>query len=392
ICIPSFCEAVRLDTPIHDVPNLYYLDDDKKVVKTKLAPLCDINLSIPDFSLFDEERFIRPMGGKIFKSVPIETYRGCPFSCTYCNSPMQKYFALEDGLGSFLRRKKIPILRDELKKIDDLYSPDFFLFVDDSFLARPKREIFEFCDMYEEFKKPFWFNTRPENCSADVLKRLKEVGAYRISFGIECGNEQFRMKVLKRNISNKRLLKHFEDISVAGIAFSLNLIIGFPGETRDLVMDTIDLTRSIMGYDTLTVSIFTPYHGTHLRNIAIQNGWLDPNLITTHTTSSSILKMPAPYLSSQEIDGIMRVLPMYCYFPRHMWPEIKIAESDTPEGNEILERLSKIYTEDFLGMDQSTKMQMVTGTAGCAGDPKNSFLVSKIRFSDEELGALTKVV
>lgn len=388
ICIPLFCEAVRLNKPILNVPNLVYLDDQGKVTKTKLAPLCDLNLSIPDFSLFEEERFIRPMGGKIFKTVPIETYRGCPFSCTYCNSPMQKYFSLEDGLGSFLRRKKIPILRDELKMVDELYSPDFFLFVDDSFLARPKKEIYDFCDMYEEFKKPFWFNTRPENCDPSILKRLNDVGAYRISFGIECGNEQFRMKVLKRNVSNKRLLKHFEDISASGIAFSLNLIIGFPGETRELIMDTIELTRSIKNFDTLTVSIFTPYHGTHLRDIAIQNGWLDPKLITTHTTSNSILNMPPPYLSSDEIDGIMRVLPLYCYFPKSDWDEIKIAESNTAEGNAILEKFSKIYTEEFLCMDQTMKMKMATGSTGCAGDPKNQFLVSEKRLNDEELSTL----
>ena len=46
--------------------------------------------------------------------------------------------------------------------------------------------------MYQEFKIPFWFNTRPENCKSIFLKRLKEVGSYRISFGIECGNESFR--------------------------------------------------------------------------------------------------------------------------------------------------------------------------------------------------------
>ena len=46
-------------------------------------------------------------------------------------------------------------------------------------------------------KIPFWFNTRPENCKVDYLKALKRVGAYRISFGIECGNPDFRQKVFR---------------------------------------------------------------------------------------------------------------------------------------------------------------------------------------------------
>ena len=168
------------------------------------------------------------------------------------------------------------VLQRELSDYVEFYNPGFFYFVDDVFLARPKDEIFEFCDMYEEFKLPFWFNTRSESCEPDVMARLKEVGCYRISFGIECGNEQYRQKVLRRKISNQELIHRFNDIiAKSGIAFSLNVIIGMPGETRDLVMDTVELIRSLVGFDALTVSIFTPYHGTVLRDVAIKNGWLD---------------------------------------------------------------------------------------------------------------------
>ena len=116
----------------------------------------------------------------------------------------------------------------------DQLQPDFFFIIDDTFLARPKKEIFDFCDMYEQFKIPFWFNTRPENCKPEYMKRLKDVGTYRISFGIECGNESFRDKVLLRKPTNEQLIESFSIIAKSGIAFSINLIIGFPGETREL--------------------------------------------------------------------------------------------------------------------------------------------------------------
>ena len=160
--------------------------------------------------------------------------------------------------------------------------------------------------MYEEFGLPFWFNTRSETCEPDIMARLKEVGCYRISFGIEAGNEQFRQRILRRKITNQELIAKFRDvIAPSGIAFSLNVIIGMPGETRELVMDTVKLIRSIPGFDALTVSIFTPYHGTILRDVAVQNGWLNSDVITRHTTSSSILRMPKPYLSADEIDGLV---------------------------------------------------------------------------------------
>ena len=80
--------------------------------------------------------------------------------------------------------------------------------------SRPKNEIYEFCEMYKEFKIPFWFNTRPENCKSEYLEALREAGTYRISFGVECGNQDFRQKVLLRKPSNEELLNSFEIILI----------------------------------------------------------------------------------------------------------------------------------------------------------------------------------
>ena len=65
-------------------------------------------------------------------------------------------------------------------------------------------------------------------------------------------------KVLLRKPSNQEIIDSFKTIHASGIAFSANLIIGFPGrETRELVMETVELVKQIKGYDTITVSIFT---------------------------------------------------------------------------------------------------------------------------------------
>ena len=265
----------------------------------------------------------------------------------------------------------------------------FFYFVDDSFLARPEKEIYDFCEMYKEFQLPFWFNTRPDHCKLEVLKALKAVGGYRISFGIECGNEDFRKRVLTRNVSNRQLIEQFDVISESGIAFSVNLIIGFPGETRDLVMDTVEFVRSIAGYDALTVSIFTPYHGTALRDVAVKNGWLDSSTITQHTTSSSLLKMPSPYLSEGEIDGLVRVLPLYCYFPKSEWAVLQKAEAFDEEGNRIFEEYAQIYRRNFLQEDQEQAKIWIDHTTGCKSNPKDRFFVSPSRMHEEILSSLT---
>jgi len=390
--IIDLAEAIRTEKPYSEVPGIWYKKDGN-VIKNKRGPVVSINQGQePDFSLFDEGRFNRPMGGRIFRTVPIETYRGCPFTCTYCNSPMQTTLAKQAGIGNFLRTKNFDILRTEIVNTIKKYNPEFMYFIDDSFTARKKSEVFDFCDMYEEFKLPFWFNTRPETCTPEMMKRLKEVGAYRISFGIEAGNEQYRKKVLRRNVSNANLRKSFDMLADSGIAFSLNLIIGMPGETREMVMDSIEFCRTIRGFDTLTVSIFTPYAGTVLRDVAVKNDWLDSNYITKHTTSSSDLRMPPPYLSSKEIDKLMRVLPLYVYFPKTDWKDLERAEIDDEKGNKLLKQYSEIYSRDFLKMTQDDdKVWTVDGGTGCKSNPKDSFVVdfsSPTRMDDVELNTL----
>jgi len=390
--IMELSEAIRTEKS-YDVVGGIWFKRDGEIIKNKRGPVVSINKGQePDFSLFDEGRFNRPMGGKMFRTVPIETYRGCPFTCTYCNSPMQTVLAKEAGIGNFLRTKNLDVLRTEIKNVVDKYKPEFMYFIDDSFTARKKSEVFDFCDMYEEFKLPFWFNTRPETCTPEMMQRLKEVGAYRISFGIEAGNEQYRKKVLRRNVSNANLRKSFDMLADSGIAFSLNLIIGMPGETRDMVMDSIEFCRTIRGFDTLTVSIFTPYAGTVLRDVAVKNDWLDSNYITKHTTSSSDLRMPPPYLSSKEIDKLMRVLPLYVYFPKSDWKDIERAEIDDDEGNRLLKQYSEIYSRDFLKMTQDDeKVWTVDGGTGCKSNPKDSFVVdfaSPTRMDNVELSSL----
>ena len=108
-----------------------------------------------------------------------------------------------------MRRTPFELFRDYIATVIDQVQPTFFMFADDSFLARPKNEIELFCEIYEEFKIPFWFNTRPENVNPENLMMLKEVNCYRMSFGLECGNEEFRSKVLLRHLKNKTVIKKF---------------------------------------------------------------------------------------------------------------------------------------------------------------------------------------
>ena len=352
--ILEVAEKVRRGESCENVRNVWFKRSGGTIIKNPMRPLIDINGHLPDFSLFDEARFYRPMGGRIFKTIPIETYRGCPYTCTFCNSPMQVEVTRENHLGNFMRRKPAESIRQNIEFLIKEHDPEYLYFIDDSFLARPPSEIRDFIEMYKDFKIPFWCNTRPENATAENLAGMKSVNSNRISYGLECGNQEYRQKVLTRHPTNEQIVEYFDIIASNKIAFSVNNIIGFPDETREMVFETIELNRQLRGYDSITVSMFTPYHGTKLREMAIQRGYLDPEVITTHTTSSSMLNMPS--ISSAELDGLIKTFTLYVKFPKKEWPKIRLAEQDSEEGNRIFEEYQQKYREMFFrGNQDETK-------------------------------------
>ena len=370
-------DRIRRGLTCEDIPGVWIKKDSGEIIKNSRGPLFDFTSVIPDFSLFEDEVFYRPMGGRFFKSVQIESYRGCPYTCAYCNSPMQNTLAKEAGIGNFTRRSSIERVRDYIAAVVEQVQPTFIRFVDDSFLARPKKEMEEFLKMYEEFKIPFWFNTRPENVTSEILQRLKEVNCYRMSFGIECGNEEFRAKKLLRYLKNIKIVEKFEIIANGGIAFSVNNVIGFPGETRELIFETIELNRQIPAYDALTVGIFAPYHGTVLRKESVEAGYLDEDRII-YDLHNSCLNMPQ--LSKQELSGLLRTFPLYVHFEKSLWPIIKQAEQFDKKGNEIFYSLSERYQKEAFKYNQDEKMeeyqkQKAAGSVSCTSDPMDSIRI-----------------
>jgi len=352
----ELAQKLRDGLDISHIANVWLKKDDGTIIKNPPGPLVDINEVFPDYSLFEEARFYRPMGGKILKTVPLETARGCPYQCTFCNSPMWTRFYHERCGTVFLRRKSINRLIEEITYLVREYHPELLYIIDDTFLARPPEEIRDFAERYQKFRIPFWMNTRPETLDEEKINLLKQMNCYRMSIGIECGSEKFRKEKLNRHAANQDILERMALLAKSGLVFSVNNMIGFPGETRELIFETIEFNRKLSGYDSLTVSIFTPYHGTKLREQAVRGGYLDPEIITTHTTSSSLLRMPQ--LSVEEIDGLIRTFTMYVGFPKKWWFHIRKAEKFTPEGNAIFEKLKKIYNDVFFSGDQFSKSKI----------------------------------
>lgn len=340
----ELCEKMRDEDDISEIRNLW-IKRDSGIIKNPIRPVVNLDkLPLPNYSLFEPERFFRPMAGKVYRTIPIETNRGCPYQCAFCNSPFQSKLYRNQQAGTFFRKKSMDRIQQELRHLTRLYDAEYIYFPSDTFLTMTDREFTQFIEIYSEFRLPFWIQTRPETITQEKVFALKEVGCHRMSIGVEHGNPKFRKNVLKKNTTNEMIIKACDMIAEAGIPLSVNNIIGFPGETRKLVFDTINLNRQLK-FDTTNAYAFAPFHGTSLYEACLKEGLISASRTIRAVTIDAGLDMPQ--LSRKEIEGLRKTFALYARLPKGYWHKIRIAEGNDAEAQKAFEELRKIYIEQY---------------------------------------------
>jgi radical SAM superfamily enzyme YgiQ (UPF0313 family) len=210
-----------------------------------------------------------------------------------------------------------------------------------------EREFDTFCEMYSEFKLPFFMNTRPETVTVRRAKKLKEVNCHRVNIGVEHGNHKFRSDVVGRAYKNEVAIKAFNYMYEEGISTVSNNIVGYPDETRELIFDSIELARKLKCSD-MNAFTFTPYHGTSLRGLCEKKKYLDKDTLGHIYVKDSLLNMPS--ISKEEIRGLMKTFVLYARLPRSYWKDIKIAESETKKGIEKYNELMVLFRKEYAHM------------------------------------------
>ena len=347
----ELCRRVEQKKTYDNIKNLWVKKKNGKIINNPTGMVNMDNNPLIDMSLFEEARFYRPMGGKVYRMFPVETHRGCPFKCAFCNSPSQMQLYKEEEGKSYLRRKSFDNIRQELLFYKNEMKAEYLYFWADTFFSWKQSEFEEFAELYKEIKLPFWCQTRPETVNKKRLTILKDMGCARISFGLEHGNEQFRKKHLKRMMPNSVITKALKLVSSFEIPFSVNNIIGFPYETRELVFDTIRLNKTFKANDRNAYP-FTPFTGTPLRKVCEDLDLVNKmDIVKSIVANGSILDMPQ--FRRSEVNSLCKTFNMYVNFPENRWPDIEKAEADTTQGRENCEKLKKEFIDSFWEEDYS---------------------------------------
>ena len=348
--LPMLCKKLEKNESFDNVTNLHIK---KKNGDIKINPTGMINMDenpLIDVELFEESRFYRPMSGKVFRMFPVETHRGCPYKCAFCNSPSTMELYKTEVGTNYLRRKSFENMQKELLFYKNKMKAEYLYFWADTFFSWSQKDLETFAEIYQDIKLPFWCQTRPETITKKRIKIIQVMGLDKMSLGVEHGNYEFRKKYVDRQMPNQVVTDAMNLLYDMGVRTTCNNIIGFPYETRKLAFDTIRLNRTFKVSDR-SVGSFIPFQGTALRKTTDSLGYTKPNDIQGSITAGAEYDMPQ--FSRKEIKGLVRTFNFYCRFPEEKWDQIKKAEEISQNGNKIYEELKKEFIDKYWNKDIS---------------------------------------
>jgi len=247
-----------------------------------------------------------------------------------------------------MKKRPFNSIFKHLKKMVDELKIDIFQFTDECFLAHSTDWLKEFGKRYaSECKKPFILCARAETVTEEKIKILMEFGApFQVSVGVESGSEKILSEICNRNCTAKDVIHAFDILQKYKIRNNAFFMLGLPYETREDIFNTIELCRTIKP-SVSSISIFQPLPGQELTKLCIEKGFITGKESMTTFTNNSLLKMPSPYVNSEEITNLRRTFALYSSLPKEYFPKIEKCEKNYESNKELFNELVNLRWEKF---------------------------------------------
>jgi radical SAM superfamily enzyme YgiQ (UPF0313 family) len=211
-----------------------------------------------------------------FGTAPFMFSRGCPYMCTFCcNHAFAKIY---NSLSNKPRYRSPESSIREIEETRKLFPQIRQLWIMDDTFGIDKTWRKEFLKKYRErVGLPFMCNLRVNMVDEELIKSLKESGCYRLEIGVESGNDHVRNHIMNRNMSTDQIIRVFDLCNKYTIETAAMNIIGVPGETEEMIWDTINLNRRIRPTSS-SCNIFYPYRKTKLGDYCFENNLVNEEL------------------------------------------------------------------------------------------------------------------
>lgn len=169
----------------------------------------------------------------------VETTRGCPNQCTFCNNAA--LLKVYKGKGKWVRKRSNEDVIAELETMIGRFATiEAVNIVDDLFFIRDEEDIDQFAQMYRQrINLPLEVDAFPNTISRRKVESLRRLPISLISMGIQSGCQKTLYEIYKRRTPIENIVRAIETFSQLNIRAEYHYIINNPYEPDENQIETM---------------------------------------------------------------------------------------------------------------------------------------------------------
>ncbi|HKP17676.1 MAG TPA: tRNA (N6-isopentenyl adenosine(37)-C2)-methylthiotransferase MiaB [Gaiellaceae bacterium] len=226
------------------------------------------------FGTGDERRFSAtlPLHRERRFQAWVQISMGCNSTCAYCIVPMVRGREVSRRPGEILAEVE-QLARDGVRELTLLgqnvnsYGRDLLPQISTGFA-----ELLRACDRVSGIERIRFTSPHPKDFRPDVIAAMADCPAVceHAHLPLQAGSTAI-LKRMRRTYTRERYLKLVADMRAAipDLALTTDLIVGFPGETEDDFLATIDAVDEV-GFDGAFTFVYSPRAGTEAASMPDQ--------------------------------------------------------------------------------------------------------------------------
>lgn len=187
-------------------------------------------LPFPTFAEFDPSRYV-------MRVLPLFASRGCIASCAFCNDWV---------MGRHFRSRSAAHIVQEIRFHIAHHGTSTFSFKD-LLCNGDLVTLNQFCDLIVGSGLKIHWDSQAiprRQMTPELLGKMRASGCEQLTYGMESGSSPVLRDM--RKFQTKEILRRvFQDTHEAGIQVTVNLIVGFPGETEAEFEETLAFLREV---------------------------------------------------------------------------------------------------------------------------------------------------
>ena len=251
-----------LEDELKKIEGIVFQTSGGKFYSNGYARVKDIDsLPFPDRSFLKKELYFCILGKKRLMTT-IMSSRGCPFQCTFCNTPDKLY-----------RYRSPQNVVDEMEYVTKMGIEEVFFF-DDLFNITAERAI-AVCDeiLKRKINVKWAFRGRVTGITEEFLKMAKKAGCERIQYGIEKATDA-SLKKVKKSSTVRDIINAVNLTKKYGMMCVGNFLLFTPGEGEQEAEEIIKFSLKLK-LDHAEFSVFIPYPGTQIYEEGLKTGFFN---------------------------------------------------------------------------------------------------------------------